>query len=71
MKFDKLISRVRFLVLALPLFALGSTLHVGCSSSNSGGYYYGNNYGGYGYYGSSGSTSGGQNQPDPSNPFGE
>ena len=68
MKFDKLISRVRILVLALPLFALGSTLHVGCSSSNSGGYYYGNNYG---YYGSSGSTSGGQNQPDPSNPFGE
>lgn len=68
MKFEKLISRARFLVLALPLFALGSTLHVGCSSNSSGGYYYG---GGYGYYGSNSSSSGQQNQPDPSNPFGE
>lgn len=47
MTFEKLVSRARILVLVLPLFALASTLHVGCSSSsNNGGY-----YGGYGNYG--------------------
>lgn len=66
MKFEKLISRARLLVLVLPLFGLASTLHVGCSSNNSGGgYYYGYGYGG--------ASSGQQQQPapDPSNPFGE
>ncbi len=57
MTFDKLVSRARFLLLALPLFALSSTLHVGCSSSSNGGYYGYGNYG-YGQYGNGSSTGG-------------
>ena len=67
MKLESLVSRARFLLLVLPLFGLASSLHVGCSSSNNGGYYYGNGYG-YGAYGGSRGTPA---QPDPSNPFGE
>jgi hypothetical protein len=44
MKLDALLSRARYLALVLPLFALTSTLHAGCSSAPNGLYYgkYGN-----------------------------
>ena len=34
-------ARARYLALALPVFALFSTVQAGCSSSAKGGYYYG------------------------------
>ena len=45
MSIDSLLSRARYLALALPLFALGSTVHAGCNTGPNGLYYttYGNN----------------------------
>lgn len=51
MDLAKLASRLRILLLALPLFALASTIQAGCSASSSGGYYYGDPYGYGGPYG--------------------
>jgi hypothetical protein len=44
MKLDALLLRARYLALALPLFALTSTIHAGCSTAPNGLYYgkYGN-----------------------------
>jgi|GEM_PF-4779808 len=39
MNLQKLLPRLRLLVLALPLFALSSTIQAGCSSSSNSGYY--------------------------------
>lgn len=39
MKLDFFLSRVRYLAIALPLFALSSTVHAGCSSAPNGLYY--------------------------------
>jgi hypothetical protein len=45
MTIDSLLARARYLVLALPLFALSSTVHTGCNTGPNGLYYntYGNN----------------------------
>jgi hypothetical protein len=45
MKLDALLSRARYLAIALPLFALGSTIHAGCTSNPN--FYYGNGGGVY------------------------
>lgn len=51
MDLAKYVSRLRILLLALPLFALASTIQAGCSASSSGNYYYGDPYGDGGSYG--------------------
>ena len=45
MTIEMLLSRARYVVVALPLFALASTVHAGCNSGPNGLYYntYGNN----------------------------
>jgi hypothetical protein len=45
MTLDSLLDRARYLVLALPMFALTSTVHTGCNTGPNGLYYntYGNN----------------------------
>lgn len=40
-----LLSRARYLAIGLPLFALASTIHAGCTSNPN--YYYGKTGGGY------------------------
>jgi hypothetical protein len=45
MKLDALLARARYLAIALPLFALGSTVHAGCTSNPN--FYYGNRGGVY------------------------
>ena len=57
MKLESLLARARYCALALPLFALFSTAHAGCSSGPSG---YGYGYG-QGRPGSSGSSGGPEN----------
>lgn len=52
MRLDSLLAKARYLALVLPLFALFSTAHAGCSGSANG---YGYGYG-QGSSGSSGST---------------
>jgi hypothetical protein len=41
MTLDSLLARARYLVLALPLFALTSTVHAGCNLGPGGSYYQG------------------------------
>ncbi|MBX3193314.1 MAG: hypothetical protein KF819_40400 [Labilithrix sp.] len=52
MRLDSFLARARVVFLVLPLFAIGSALHAGCTGTTSSGYYdpY-DPYGPYGPYG--------------------